>query len=76
MEEEVRLIAAILNTANGSDPTPLGDAISQANTLLSGFNDKLPYPVTPSSPIGQATLSIASLLDQYNIGQLTPDCLH
>jgi len=70
-----QLIAAILNTANGSDPTPLGDAISQANTFLSAFSGKLPYSVTPGSPTGQAMVGIASLLDEYNSGQLTQDCL-
>src|SRR5438067_5359923 len=40
-----QLIAAILNTANGSDPRPVCDAITQSNTLLSGFSGKLQYNV-------------------------------
>ncbi len=68
------LIAAILNTANGSDPTPICSALGQANALLSGFGKKLPYAVKPSSPTGQAMTNAAGILDSYNNGLLTRRC--
>ena len=70
-----QLIAAMLNTTNGSDPAPVGDAISRANTLLGTFSGKLPYASTPSSPAGQAMIAVGRPLAQYNSGSLTPSCL-
>jgi hypothetical protein len=69
-----QLIAAKLNIANGSDPAPVSATIADADSLLSGFAGRLPYHVRPSSPIGQAMISDAEMLDSYNNGQLTPDC--
>jgi len=69
-----QLIAAKLNIANGSDPTPVSATIADADSLLSGFAGQLPYHVRPSSPTGQAIVSDAATLDSYNNGQLTPDC--
>ena len=69
-----QLIAAKLNVANGSDPTPVASTIPHADTLLGGFNGALPYKVKASSPIGQSMVTDANLLDQYNRGLLTPTC--
>jgi hypothetical protein len=69
-----QLIAAKLNIANGSDPTPVSATIADADSLLSGFAGKLPYHVKPSSATGQAMVADAETLDSYNNGQLTPDC--
>jgi hypothetical protein len=69
-----QLIAAKLNVASGSDPTPVGPRIADADSLLSGFAGKLPYHVKPSSATGQAMVADAEALDDYNNGQLTPDC--
>jgi hypothetical protein len=69
-----QLIAAKLNIANGSDPTPVSATIANADTLLSAFAGKLPYNVRPSSSTGQAMVSDAATLDNYNGGQFTPDC--
>jgi hypothetical protein len=69
-----QLIAAKLNIANGSDPTPVNDTIIDADHLLSGFTGKLPYGVRPSSSIGQAMVHDANVLDSYNNGELTPNC--
>jgi hypothetical protein len=41
-----------LNIANGSDPTLISSTLTHADSLLSGFNGKLPYNVKPSSAIG------------------------
>jgi hypothetical protein len=69
-----QLIAAKLNIANGSDPTPISTTIADADSLLSGFAGKLPYHVRPSSPTGQAMVNDATVLDSYNNGELTPNC--
>jgi hypothetical protein len=69
-----QLIAAKLNVANGSDPTPVAQAIADSDGLLAGFVDRLPYLVRPSSPEGRAMTSNATVLDAYNNGRLTPDC--
>ncbi len=70
-----QLIVAKLNIANGSNPTPVASTIADADSLLSGFPGKLPYHVKSSSPTGQAMVNDASVLDSYNNGQLTPDCI-
>ena len=69
-----QLIAAKLNIANGSDPTPISSTITHADSLLSMFSGKLPYNVKPSSAIGQMMVSDANTLDNYNNGLLTPGC--
>ena len=69
-----QLIAAKLNIANGSDPTPVSATIADADRLLSGFTGTLPYHVPPSSATGQAMVNDASVLESYNNGDLTPDC--
>jgi hypothetical protein len=70
-----QLIAAKLNRANGSDPTPVADSIAQADQLLSGAPTKLPYKIAPSTVLGQAMVTVAGGLDAYNSGSLTPNCV-
>jgi len=69
-----QLIAAKLNIAAGSDPTPIAATITHADSLLAMFSGKLPYHVTPSSTIGQQMVSDADTLDNYNSGRLTHGC--
>jgi hypothetical protein len=69
-----QLIAAKLNIANGSDPTPISSTITHADSLLSMFSGKLPYHVSPSSMIGQQMVNDGKTLDNYNNGRLTPGC--
>ena len=69
-----QLIAAKLNIAAGSDPTPISSTITHADSLLSMFSGKLPYHVAPSSNIGQMMVSDGNTLDNYNNGHLTPNC--
>ena len=69
-----QLIAAKLNIAAGSDPTPISSTITHADSLLSMFSGKLPYHVKPSSAIGQMMVSDGNTLDNYNNGNLTPGC--
>jgi hypothetical protein len=67
-----QLIAAKLNIANGSDPTPIAATIATADGLLDGC--VLPCAVKPSSSLGMQMTAAAAILDQYNNGLLTPDC--
>ena len=70
-----QLIAAKLNIANGSgEPAPVPSTITDADSLLSGFSGKLPYNVKSSSPNGQAMVTDATTLDNYNNGLLTSGC--
>ena len=69
-----QLIAAKLNLAYGSDPTPVNDVIGSMDSLLSGFPEKLPYGVAPRSPDGKTMIQNAGILNEYNNGFLTPDC--
>jgi hypothetical protein len=70
-----QLIAAKLNIANGSgEPAPVPSTITHADSVLSGFNGKLPYNVKSSSPNGQAMVTDATTLDNYNNGLLTSGC--
>lgn len=69
-----QLIAAKLNLANGSDAASIQAAIDSADSILSGYNGKLPLKVKPPTPGGQAMVNAADLLDSYNNGALTPNC--
>ncbi len=69
-----QLIAAKLNIAAGSDPTPISGTITHADFLLSLFSGKLPYHVAPSSAIGQQMVNDGTTLDNYNNGRLTQGC--
>jgi hypothetical protein len=70
-----QLIAAKLNIANGSgEPAPVPSTITHADSVLSGFSGELPYKVKSSSPNGQAMVTDATTLDNYNNGLLTSGC--
>ncbi len=71
----VQLAATKLNIAAGADASQISATMLQADALLAQFGGKLPYDVAPSSPEGQAMVSLAGLLDLYNNGQMTPDCI-
>ena len=61
-----QMIAALLNIANGVDPTSVAGTLAHADALLAGFSGKLPYGVKASSVMGQAMVVDAVLLDQFN----------
>jgi hypothetical protein len=69
-----QLIAAKLNVAAGSNPTPIAGTISNADALLAPFPGLLPYNVAPSSATGRLMLAVARILDDYNNAELTPTC--
>ena len=70
-----QLLAAKLNIANGSDPTPILQTISDADVLLAPFTGRLPYHVRPFSGVGHSMTALADRLEKYNGGGLTPDCV-
>jgi uncharacterized delta-60 repeat protein len=69
-----QLIAAKLNVANGSDPTPIASTITEADGLLAQFSGKLSYKVKSSSAIGQSMVARSVTLTDYNSGLMTPVC--
>ncbi len=69
-----QLIAAKFSIADGSDPAPVADTIGDADTLLAGFDGKLPYGVQTCWNTGKAMVKAASNLDSYNNGRLTANC--
>jgi uncharacterized delta-60 repeat protein len=69
-----QLIAAKLNIASGSDPTPVVSAIADSDAVLSGYSGKLPYKVKSSNTNGQVMVANAIILTNYNQGLLTPIC--
>jgi hypothetical protein len=70
-----QLIAAKLNLANGSSPTPISNTIADADQLLAGFTGKLPYNLPTSSSIGQSMTTDANVMETYNNGLVTKDCV-
>lgn len=69
-----QLIAAKLNLANGSDPSPSKVTIEAADNFLSGLSGRIPYNVKTNTAKGKAMTRIASALERYNNGQLTRRC--
>src|SRR5262249_28474266 len=70
----VQLIAAKLNVANGSNPSPIAATVTHADGLLRAFAGKLPYKVKTSSAPGQAMVADASRLESYNLGLVPGSC--
>src|SRR4030095_4974951 len=69
-----QLIAAKLNIASGSNPTPIAPTITRADNLLAAFPGKLPYNVPPNSSTGNMMTSTATTLEDYNAGRLPNSC--
>ena len=69
-----QLIVAKLNVANGSDPAPVASVIADADNLLGGYQQALPYSIANSSNAGKAMTAKASKLGSYNTGALTKTC--
>jgi hypothetical protein len=69
-----QLIAAKLNVANGSNPSPVAKTIALADALLGDFDGKLPYSVSPSSDTGETMAGLTATLEAYNLENLTPGC--
>jgi cysteine-rich repeat protein len=70
-----QMIAAKLNVARGS---ALTSEIVFAFVLRDPFFEfpgRLPYHVDPDSPLGEEMLSAAAVLERYNKGKFTPDCV-
>ena len=69
-----QLIAAKLNLANGSDPCPIASIIAAADALIGSQVIPIVPRITPSSTVGAQMVALASALDSYNEGVLTPNC--
>jgi hypothetical protein len=69
-----QLISAKLNVFNGSNPMPVSDAFTQADTLLCTFNGKLPYNVKPSSAAGRQMTTLGGTLGSFNDGGTPSNC--
>jgi hypothetical protein len=67
-----QLIAALLNIANGTDPTPVSKTIADANSLLGA--GPIPEGVAASSSVGQQMTADAGVLDNFNNDQVTQAC--
>jgi len=67
-----QLIAANLNIAAGTDPTPIQSTLSDANSLLG--SGTVPEGISPSSGIGQQMENDESILDDFNSGGITNSC--
>ena len=63
-----QLIAALLNIANGSDPSVVGAEIADAQAFLAG--EDLPDDYQKNKDMN----AVAGVLDDYNNRWLTPDC--
>lgn len=63
-----QLIAAKLNVASGVDAGSIAGAINTADALLGSFGGKLPYGVSPATPVGQDMVNTATQLDNFNNG--------
>ena len=69
-----QLVTAELNISNGCDPTPIENALWEAESLLAEYSGKLPFKVRSSSQSGRSMKELARELKSYNSGELTPDC--
>jgi hypothetical protein len=69
-----QLIAAKLNLANGSDPCPIVSVIAAADALIGNHSIPIVPKLSPSSAVGAQMVALASALDSYNNGLLTPNC--
>ena len=65
-------IAALLNLANGSSPTPVCGTIADADGALGA--SIVPAKVAVKTDLGQRMVGDAGTLDDYNLGRLTPGC--
>ncbi len=70
-----QMIAAKLNVARGSAIPSEIFFIFVLRDPFFEFPGKLPYHVDPGSPAGEQMLISAGVLDQYNKGKFTPECV-
>jgi hypothetical protein len=66
-------IAALLNLANGSNPTPICATIADADGALNGL--RVPAAIGPKTTLGQRMVKDSVTLDSYDNGKLTPGCM-
>ncbi|MEQ1631696.1 MAG: hypothetical protein ABL997_04950 [Planctomycetota bacterium] len=70
-----QLIAAKLNYANNANNWPLAlPLIQEADALLCTYSRSLPLCVRSASQMGVRMTQLAARLEQWNVGQLSPNC--
>jgi len=67
-----QLVAALLDVAKGTDPSPVSATIADANALLEA--GRIPLGVPVFSPLGLKMLADAATLDAFTGGRLTRAC--
>jgi hypothetical protein len=67
-----QLIAALLNIANGTTSVPIDATLADANNLIG--SGTIPQNISPSSTTGQRMEADASILDDFNNGDITNAC--
>lgn len=67
-----QLIAALLDVASGTDPSPVTATIAEANALLESGTIPLGVPIF--SPLGLKMAADAAILDEFTHGRLTRAC--
>lgn len=70
----VQLIAAKFNVLTGARPDPIVAELARADQLLGAFAGRLPYRVSPNSPVGSDMTRVARTLEAYNVGQIAGAC--
>lgn len=63
-------MAAMLNVANGADPTVLGNTLADAEALLDYWDTVGPNSIPRNSPDRQTAIELADILDDFNNGLL------
>ena len=69
-----QLIAAKLNLANGADSCPISSIVAAADALIGSRTIPIVPKITPNTTVGNQMVALASALDSYNEGFLTPNC--
>ena len=69
-----QLVAAKLNIANGSNPSPVQEVIAAADSLIGSRSIPVGPRITPNTAQGAQMVSLASMLEQFNNGVLSPGC--
>ena len=69
------LIAAKFNTASGAGSGDLAAEVERADGYLTGLAGRLPYGVSPSSPLGHSMVVSAGRLAALNNRRSSPGCV-
>jgi hypothetical protein len=68
-------IAAKFNIATGAGSEDLAAEIDRGDRLLAGLAGRLPYDISPSSPLGHSMVASAGRLAALNNRRSNPGCI-